>query len=437
MKCKGMKVAVLGLGASGRAAAELLIEKGANVFVRDDELSERLESVAKTLRARGAIVELGERTHAVCRFDLGILSPGISEDVPLVKQLRAAQTPIIGELELASRFCECPIIAITGTNGKSTTTELIAAILTAGGKKTIACGNLGQAFSSVAAKSAGMDAMTVEASSFQLETIAQFRPKIAVYLNFTPDHLDRYRSLEEYRAAKDKIFLNQTKEDYAVINSAGNYPKLSAKQITFNALGFPADYTFEKGWLTHKGKNILRQDQTHLRGPHNAENQLAALAVGDICEIPRPHIIEALCAYRALPHRCEVVRVLNGVTYINDSKATNIDAMKKALRGEERPVVLIAGGKDKGFDFSGIRELVKQKVHHAILIGEVQEKLFSAWSGAVKCHRAASLEEAVQMSRKLARSGDAVLLSPGCSSYDMFENFEERGEVFRQETQKL
>lgn len=422
---------MLGLGISGKAAAELLLEEGAEVVALDHKWSEALETLAANLKVHGAQVELGMKSQAVCRFDLGVISPGIRPDSPMVEQVRQTGATMIGEMELAYRFCECPIVAVTGTNGKSTTTELIAAVLTAGGKKTIACGNLGKALSSVVNVTGELDAVTVEVSSFQLETIAEFRPRVAVYLNFAPDHLDSYKSVEEYWEAKARLFLNQTPDDYAVVNTGCRYPTLKAKQITFNAMGEDADYTFRDGVLMHGDEILLRQDQTQLRGPHNAENQLAAFAVGDLYGIPRQCIVEALCEYQPLPHRCEHVRVLEGVTYINDSKATNIDAMEKALLAQSQPVVLIAGGKDKGFDFSSVGDLVKKKVSHALLLGEMQSKIFQAWEQQTTCHRVASLAEAVVLSHKLATPGDVVLFSPGCSSYDMFKNFEERGDVFK------
>lgn len=401
-------------------------------MIRDSHLNERVNRVAERLAAQGVRVEVQEKQFTPCRFDLGVLSPGIDPSRPIVEQLRRDKVPVIGELELAFRFCDCPVIAITGTNGKSTTTELIAAILTAGGKKTVACGNLGVPMSEAVRQSATLDVLTVEVSSFQLEAIDGFRPRISVYLNFTPDHLDRYKSMEEYRAAKVRIFENQTSDDFAIINTASELPPIKARTITFNAFGGPAHYTFEQGWLVARGERVLEQSTTKLAGPHNAENQLSALAVADIYGIPRDKAVEALRAYTPLPHRCEVVRELGGVLYVNDSKATNIDAMEKALLAYDRPIVLVAGGKDKGFDFDPIRPIVEKRVKAAVLIGEVQDKLARSWDGAAPCHRAADLAEAVSLSRSLAAPGDVVLLSPGCSSYDMFKNFEERGNIFRE-----
>jgi len=432
-----MKVVVLGLGESGRAAAELLVEKGADVVIRDSAMNERVARLSEKLGEMGVRVEIQETNFTSCRFDLGVLSPGIDPKRSLVSELRGLSIPIIGELELASRFCECPIVAITGTNGKSTTTELVAAILKAGGKATVACGNIGQAFSDAVKSSCDLDVVTVEVSSFQLEAIEEFHPRIAVYLNFTPDHLDRYSTMEEYKAAKARIFMNQTESDFAVISTLCDDPSIRAKKITLNAYGEPADYTFENGFLKAFGKEVLEQSKTNLAGPHNAENQLAALAVGDIYQVPREKTIEALCAYHALPHRCEAVRELHDVSYINDSKGTNIDALEKALLAQTRPVVLIAGGKDKGVDFSGLKSLLAKKADHAVLIGEMQTTLSRVWGQTLPCHPAVDLEDAVQQAQRLAKPGSVVLLSPGCSSYDMFKNFEERGSLFRQMVNEL
>jgi UDP-N-acetylmuramoylalanine--D-glutamate ligase len=425
------QIVVLGLGESGRAAAELLHAKGAHVIIRESERNARVERLAERLRPMGIRSEIEAWNFTPGRFDLGVLSPGIDPKVPLVTQLRQERVPLIGEIELAWRFCSQPVVAITGTNGKSTTTELIAAVFNAGGRRTEACGNIGKPFSDVVRQLDTLDVITLEVSSFQLETVESFRPQIAVFLNFAPDHLDRYANLEEYLAAKQGIFLNQTEEDYAVVNPDVPLPGLRARTTTIHAYGREADYVFRDGWLCRGSEKILEQATTRLRGPHNAENQLAALAVADIYGIGRRHSLAALRAYQALPHRCEVVRELDGVTWVNDSKATNLHSVESALPGMNPPCVLIAGGKDKGFDYGSIGKLIAAHVADAILIGEAQPRMVEAWSPHTRCHRAADLEEAVALARRLARSGQTVLLSPGCSSYDMFKNFEERGAIFR------
>ena len=423
---------VLGLGISGMEAAKLLHDKGAEVTVRDNGAENaKVTERAEALRQRGVTVELGGEVQSNTRFDFCVLSPGINPEAPLVRALSQAGLPMFGELEIAYRFCECAIVAITGTNGKTTTTELVDAVLKAGGKRTMASGNIGTAFSAAVRESAELDVMVLEVSSFQLEHIVGFRPRISVHLNLTPDHLDRYGSMEEYETAKWQIFRNQTPDDYAIVNVNLRLPEMAAQKITFCAAGSPADYQLLDGWLVARGEHVLEQSRTNLIGQHNAENMLAALAVADLYSIPREAVIEALCHYKPLPHRCEKVAVIDGITFLNDSKATNIDALEKALLAMKSPVVLLAGGKDKGLDFTGMRPLLRDKVKAVVLIGQMTEKLFAAWNSAVPCVKAGTLADAVAQAHGLAKAGDVVLFSPGCSSYDMFKSFEDRGDQFR------
>jgi UDP-N-acetylmuramoylalanine--D-glutamate ligase len=432
MDVNGKQVVVLGLGISGMEAAKLLQDHGARVTVRDNAAGDAgVNRRAEALRQRGVEVQMGGEIPATGRFDFCVLSPGIPPDAPLVRRLRQAGLPMFGELEVAYRFCQCPIVAITGTNGKTTTTELAAAVLAAGGRRTKASGNIGTAFSAAVRDSANLDVMVLEVSSFQLEQIVEFRPRISVHLNLTPDHLDRYKTMEEYEAAKWQLFRNQTADDVAIVNTNLRLPEMKARKITLSATGPPADYQLIDGWLLARGEQVLEQSRTNLIGPHNAENMLAALAVADLYRVPREAAIRALRDYKSLPHRCENVGVIDGVTFINDSKATNIDALEKALLAQRSPVVLMAGGKDKGLDFSGLRPLLREKAKAVVLIGQMTENLFAAWNSAVPCVRAATLADAVERARQLARPGDAVLFSPGCSSYDMFKDFEDRGDQFR------
>jgi UDP-N-acetylmuramoylalanine--D-glutamate ligase len=432
MNYNGKRVVVLGLGLSGLEAARLLHDHGAEVTVRDDgAASGRLSERAEVLRGAGMKVELGAEISADTRFDLAVLSPGIDPKRPLVRTLKEAGVPLIGELELASRFCACDIVAITGTNGKTTTTELVDSLLRAGGKKTAVSGNIGRAFSAEVRRSAELDVMVLEVSSFQLEQVAEFRPHVSVHLNLTPDHLDRYATMDEYEKAKWEIFRNQTPADFAVVNANLRLPEVKAKTITFSTDGAVAEYEWREGWLAVRGEKVYEQKRSRLIGRHNAENMLAALAVADLYQVPRAAAAEAFTAYRPLPHRCEKIAEIGGVLFLNDSKATNIDALEKALIAMDRPVVLLAGGKDKGLDFGGLRTLVRAKVKAAVLIGQMTEKLAATWQADTPCHRAVTLAEAVKRAQELARSGDAVLFSPGCSSYDMFKDFEDRGNQFR------
>jgi UDP-N-acetylmuramoylalanine--D-glutamate ligase len=432
MELNGKRVVVLGLGVSGMEAAKLLQDYGAEVTVRDNAAAGTLVGQrAEILRGRGIAVELGGNFSREGKFDFGVLSPGIDPAAPMVADLQKAELPLFGELELAYRFCSCGIVAITGTNGKTTTTELIDAVLREAGRKTLASGNIGTAFSAAVRESAKLDAIVLEVSSFQLEQTVDFRPRISVHLNLTPDHLDRYRSMAEYERAKWRIFRNQTADDYAVVNAALRLPEMAARRITFSVTGEKADYELIDGWLVARGEPVLEQSRTRLIGPHNAENMLAALAVADLCQVPREAALAALVAYKPRPHRLEKVAEIDGVLFFNDSKATNSDALEKALAAMDRPVVLIAGGKDKGLDFTGLRPLLREKVKAVVLIGETAEKLSSVWNSAAPCHRAATLADAVNQARRLAQPGDAVLLSPGSSSYDMFKDYEDRGNQFR------
>ena len=433
MDLHGKRVVVLGLGISGMESAQLLQDHGAAVTVRDSAGDHSaLTPRAEILRRHGIEVELGDAISSGTFFDFAVLSPGINPDVPLVRALKESAVPLMGELELASRYCACPIIAITGTNGKTTTTELINAILAADGKRTRVAGNIGTAFSAAVRESAQLDVMVLEVSSFQLEEISEFRPHISVYLNLTPDHLDRYPSMADYQKAKENIFRNQTAEDFAVVNATLQLPSLTATRVTFSPRDRDADYHLEEGWLVARGERVLEQAQTRLIGPHNAENMLAALAVADLYDVPRDVIRAALIAYRPLPHRLEYIGQLDGVSYLNDSKATNIDALEKALLAMTGPVILLAGGKDKGLDFAALTPLVQEKARAVILIGQMADKLTTLWGASVACHRANDLADAVAQCRQLAQDGDTVLFSPGCSSFDMFRDFEDRGNQFRE-----
>ncbi|HWL51986.1 MAG TPA: UDP-N-acetylmuramoyl-L-alanine--D-glutamate ligase [Chthoniobacteraceae bacterium] len=430
-------VAVLGLGSSGFAAARLLLEEGAKVTVLESAQGERLEANARELRAAGASVRLGEAAERdTTIYDLGVLSPGIDPAVPLVRGFRERNgaESLISELELSYTVCACPVIAITGTNGKTTTTELIERMLKACGVRTVAAGNIGPTFASFARRSDRFDVMTLEVSSFQLEAIKSFRPAVSVWLNFTPDHLDRYPSLDAYREAKLRMFENQTAEDWAVVNLREKPPlpaALEGRTITFSAYETGGDLDWHDGVIRFHGTPVLRLADTRLRGLHQVENLMAALAVGAVRGLDFAQMSEALASYAPLPHRTEPVATVDGVEYVNDSKATNLDALEKALLSETRGVVLIAGGKDKGFSYDPLTPLVAEKVRRVVLIGEMAGPIARSWGDKVPCETAASLKEAVEKARREARSGEVVLFSPGTSSYDMFSSYVDRGNQFR------
>src|SRR5436305_409766 len=340
----GKKAAVLGAGLSGSAAALLLREEGADVTVLDSAEEKRLlKSTLDDLRIRGVRIVAGSAAeNDPSDYDLIVISPGIDPVSPLASHFAAKKAAVIGELELGWRSCDLPTIAITGTNGKTTTTELIAQMLNACGQRTIASGNIGKPLCEVARQRNQFDVLTVEVSSFQLETVSQFKPGIAIWLNFAPDHLDRYASVKEYRAAKLRIFENQTPDDVAVVNAAERFPRLRARTVTFSAYSDRADFHLAEGAIRYDGETVLRIGAAKMRGSHNIENMMAALAAGQARGLSFAQMVPPLCAYQPRPHRCEFIRDLSGVSYINDSKATNLDAVEKALLAQDHPVVLIA-----------------------------------------------------------------------------------------------
>jgi len=439
LRYKNQNAAVLGAGLSGTAAALLLKEEGAQVTVLDDaEEKDLLKSTIDNLRAQDIRVICGpDADQDSSTYELVVLSPGIDPASPLARKFSSRKVDMMGELELGWRSCGLPVIAVTGTNGKTTTTELLAQMLNACGQRTIACGNIGKPLSEVALEKSHFDVLTVEVSSFQLETIKTFRPSIALWLNFAPDHLDRYRSVAEYRAAKLRIFENQTAEDAAIVNAAESLPKIQPRQITFSAYADRADFRLAEGSIVYRNKPVLRLAETKLRGSHNIENLMASLAAGMARGLSFEEMVPSLSAYEPRPHRCEFVREIGGVDYVNDSKATNLDAVEKALLAQSKPVILIAGGKDKGFTFDPLRPLVKEKVRSTILIGEMAESIAHAWSGAVKSEIASSLADAVERAHAIAGPGEVVLFSPGTSSFDMFKSYADRGDQFRVLVQAL
>jgi UDP-N-acetylmuramoylalanine--D-glutamate ligase len=432
-------VAVLGAGLSGSAAALLLKTEGAQVTVLDsaDEKS-LLRSSIDSLRAQGIRVLCGPAAdHDSGEYNFAVASPGIEPDSSLSRNFSSRKIEIIGELELGWRCIKCPVIAVTGTNGKTTTTELLAQMLNACGQSTVACGNIGKPLSEVAREKEEFDVLTVEVSSFQLETIKSFRPSTAVWLNFAPDHLDRYGSVAEYRAAKLRIFKNQTRDDVAVVNAIESLPEIAAHKITFSAYTDRADFRLAEGSIFYGSKPVLRLAETNLRGSHNIENLMAALGAGMARGLSFEKMVPPLCQYQPQPHRCELVRQIGGVDYINDSKATNLDALEKALATQTKPVILIAGGKDKGFSFESLRDLIGEKVKLAILIGEMADRIARDWTAATKTELASSLADAVERAHRAAGPSEVVLFSPGTSSFDMFKSYADRGDQFRALVQAL
>ena len=439
MRYKNQNISVLGAGLSGSAAALLLRSEGAHVTVLDSaEEKNLLKSTIDNLRSQdvrvicGALADKDSST-----YQMAVLSPGIDPASRLARNFSSRKINMIGELELGWRSCELPVIALTGTNGKTTTTELVAQMLNACGQETIACGNIGKPLSEVAREKKQFDVLTVEVSSFQLETIQSFRPSISLWLNFAPDHLDRYRSVTDYRAAKLRIFENQTADDLAIVNAVERLPGIRARTITFSAYVDQADFRLSEGAIIYQNEAVLRLSDTKLRGLHNIENLMATLAAGMARGLSFREMVPPLCTYEPRPHRCEFVREVGGVAYVNDSKATNLDAVEKALRAQTKPVILIAGGKYKGFTFDQLRPLIEEKVKSTILIGEMAESIRRSWSGVASSDIANSLADAVERAHAVAEPGEIVLFSPGTSSFDMFKSYADRGDQFRALVQAL
>ncbi|NOX97795.1 MAG: UDP-N-acetylmuramoyl-L-alanine--D-glutamate ligase [Nitrospirae bacterium] len=447
MEVRGKKVTVVGLGKSGLAAAQLLIDRGAEVTVTDKFSGEAIGKRAGKLKERGIKIEVGQHgQEAIEGADLIVVSPGVPPDSLSFTIAREKGIPLIGELELGCYWCEAPIIAITGTNGKSTTVTLIGEMLRAGGRRVNVAGNIGNPFCGEVGKLSKDVLAVVEVSSFQLETIKDFKPFIAVILNVSADHLDRYdNSFSRYLKVKQRLLSNQGTKDFAVLNADDDNlckDDSSHSKAEAETFFFSRKRQLRKGVFVEEGKIIFREggksqvilacDELGIKGTHNLENALAATAVALICKVDPRIIAQVLTQFSGLPHRSEFVDEIGGVKFINDSKGTNVGAVVRCLEGLKGQIILIAGGRDKGGDYSILRELVEEKVKALILLGEVKDKIKKALAGTTSIKEVDSMEDAVRVSYSLAVKGETVLLSPACSSFDMFKDFEERGRVFKE-----
>lgn len=425
----GKPVAILGLGRSGKAAARLLLAKGMTPIVLDTGDSASLQATKEELAHEGIDCLLGaDALGQVKNFAWGILSPGIDPQTPLVREFTDSNCALFAEIEIAWRCCDKTVVAITGTNGKTTTTGLITHLLNESGISAVACGNIGEPFSAALLDYPEAKIFVLEVSSFQLEACDTFQPPVAVWMNFSANHLDRYADVEEYYTAKSRIFANQSSEDVAIVQFDSKLPEYAAKTITFSATNPSADFSCDGSFITFHDQVILDQSSTRMPGEHNAENLMAALGV--IYALGLPWNANAATSYHPPEHRCELVRQINDVLFLNDSKSTNLDALEKAIRAQSRPIILIAGGKDKGFGFAPLANLVQEKVIHAILIGQLKERIAQEWKETPHSF-ATDLPSAVSQAKSLAPEGSVVLFSPGTSSYDMFRDYEERGQVFK------
>lgn len=444
MDLKNKRVLVVGLGKSGIAAARFLKARGAQVTVSDIRPAGLIAELPALLDA-GIMVETG--SHGLLTFrrqDLIVVSPGVPLNTPELSTVRAMGMAIIGEFELGAQFLQGQIVAITGSNGKTTTTTLIGEILKASGKPTLVGGNIGRPVVDMVAESTPDTSSVLEVSSFQLETIQTFHPKIALVLNITPDHLDRHGSFQAYAAAKTRITENQTADDFLILNAEDEPTKLVAAKTKAQIYWFSPRRQVKQGAFVH-GESILFRAKENgeaepimpvreipLAGAHNVENVLAAVCAARLAGFEAHAIREAVAAFHAVEHRLEFVRDLNGVRYFNDSKATNVDATAKAIEAFAGGIYLILGGKDKDSDYSTLSPLLRARVKAVITIGSAAEKIESHLAGVVKIERAGTMDRAVVWARQQAKAGDVVLLAPACSSFDQFENYEHRGRVFKQ-----
>jgi UDP-N-acetylmuramoylalanine--D-glutamate ligase len=446
MDWAGKNVCVIGLGRSGVSAAEQLLQQGTTVTAFDNTDTSALQQTAAALTDKGATCRLGVDEISGA-FDLAVISPGVRSDLPMVANLRSRGVQIWGELELGWRFTECPAIAITGTNGKTTTTEWIASLLGQAQRRTIAAGNIGTPLCAVVSQTRELDAVTLEVSSFQLETIADFRPAIGVLLNLAPDHLDRHGSMDNYIRAKARLFENQKPIDHAIVQleALRELEKLDlsppSKIITFSVTDTAADLHVDRSLIVSRlpgwTRPLLDLDECAIDGLHNAENLMAALAVGYCQKISVDEIKAALSSSHAGPHRCEFVAEIGGVRFVNDSKATNVHALCSALQAmpagdSSKNIWLIAGGQDKGLDFLAAGPEIARRVKGSYLLGEAREQIRAGWTHFLPCELVANLVEAVAEARRKAVPGDVVLLSPACASFDQFDSYEHRGREFCQ-----
>lgn len=436
----GSKALVVGLARSGTGAIRLLLRHGADVIGADRRRAEELSPDLIDARDRGARLRFGSLEAALLEGrDLLVVSPGVPPDLPLLVEAERRGIPVVAELELGFAVARAPIVAVTGTNGKSTTTELIGAMGRAAGRRTEVLGNIGTALSEHAEDVPPEGLLVVEVSSFQLEACTRFRPRVGVILNVTPDHLDRHGTIERYAALKARLFERQTEEDFRVQPLADArlttlLRPMRSRPLWFGFADPTADGVWESGGALHyrfgaRSGAILRREEVPLPGPHNTENVTAASAAALAAGLSEREIARALREFRGLPHRLATVAEIDGVRYVNDSKATNVDAMRRALESFTEPITLIAGGRDKDGDFASIAALTLERVRLAVYVGEASNKLERSWP-QLPSARASTLEEAVAIARDRTAAGGVVLLSPGCASYDMFRNFEERGARF-------
>jgi UDP-N-acetylmuramoylalanine--D-glutamate ligase len=445
----GKQIAVIGLGRSGYAAARLLSVHGAHVTVLDDKTPEKLTAWIEKIQAlpQVKLVLGGIDPTRIAVSDLVVISPGVPALHPALVSAREKGIPVIGELELAFGYCNSPIAAITGTNGKTTTTTLLEMMINASGKRAIACGNIGKAFAEAVFELTAEDAAVLEVSSFQLETIEEFRPRVAAILNVTPDHLDRHADMQAYVEAKGRIFENQKPGDAVILNVSDKYTPIYAGLAKNDVYFFgfsgairgdkKAGCYIEKGIIELLDRPLIKVSELLIPGPHNLENACAAALMASLMGVKDDVIAQTLRTFKGVEHRLEPAGEVEGVRFVNDSKGTNVDSVVKALESFEKPIVLMLGGRDKAGDFTRLSALVKEKVTRIVAFGECKTKVVQQLSTSATVVEAETLEEAVNGAFVASEKGGVVLFSPGCASFDMFQNYEDRGRQFKAVVQKL
>jgi len=447
MDLKDKKVLVVGLARTGIATAKFLKAKGSFVTATEAKPREEMREAVEELGGMNIATEWGgHQTETFLKQDMIVVSPGVDLNIEPIQRAIQQGVRVISEIELAYHFIDVPIIAVTGTNGKTTTTLLIGEMLKEDGRKVGVGGNVGEPLILFADGEGRWEVLVVEISSFQLEAIEDFRPQISVLLNITEDHLDRYPSYGDYVGAKVRIFANQNSGDLAVLNSDDPIvmrfeERIKARKVLFSLQGKLDEGAFSNGRtisLKRAGKEEKYSlAKTPLKGIHNVENMMAALTAARTFGCSKKAIQGALNRFQGLEHRLEFVREIKGVRFYNDSKGTNVGSVVKSLQSFSEPVILIAGGKDKNGDLSPLEALIQKRVKHLILIGEAKERMNRELGGLTDTVMAETMEEAVLLAHRSAKAGEVVLLSPACSSFDMFKDYKQRGKVFKEAVKRL
>ncbi|MBI3110750.1 MAG: UDP-N-acetylmuramoyl-L-alanine--D-glutamate ligase [Ignavibacteriales bacterium] len=445
---RSTSVSVIGAARSGVAVGRLLQSQGAKVFLSDRDSEEKLRLHLPHLNESGIAYELGGHTERVFQCSLMVISPGVPSNAPVVLQAQQRGIKVVSEVEVAGWFCRASMIAITGSNGKTTTTTLIGRVLGDAKKKHALAGNIGTAFSSVVLELAQGDVAVLEISSFQLDHCETFRPSISVLLNITQNHMDRYgNSMERYAASKARIFMNQTPQDVLLYNADDLWTSRVIAQAKCRAIPFSREKRLAIGAFVEDGNlvtmlggkrtGVIPVDDISIKGPHNLYNAMAAALTGQLMNIGTASIRATLRNFKGVEHRQEFVREVNGVRYYNDSKATSVEAVWYALQAFDQPIVLMLGGRDKGNDYSRLADFVGKKVRSIVALGESAGTVEKAFTALKPVRQATSMDEAVMIAQQLAQPGDVVLLSPACASFDWFENYEQRGLVFKELVKNL